>query len=294
MDLSLAISSDTDDAVMVYAMDNKLIKLIRGLDYYRFSIIRDDIEVLNKTAMGGGSASYDITALSAAVLPKLSDRYELLTCGASFGDLCGPALVVASQSELQSPKDLRGHRVGVPGENTSAYATLQMLLPEFQPEFLPFDQIASAVGSGACDAGVLIHEAQLTVPPGLRKIGELSDMWKQRAKDFDLPLPLGVIGIKKSLPDEVKKDVTKIYKASIDYALAHLSLVTQAVMDEYGHDMANDLSFEDTLTYVTRYVSDCAGGFSDGMKNSLQLWYRIGADKGLWPAYSGDAGIFDL
>lgn len=282
MDLSVGISSDTDDAVMVYAMDNKLIP---GLDRYRFSIIREDIEVLNKTAMDSGSDCYDITALSAAVLPKLT-HYGLLPCGASFGRLCGPALVVASQSEFRSPKDLRGRRVGVPGENTSAYATLQMLLPEFQPEFMPFDHIAAAVASGVYDAGVLIHEAQLAVPPELRKIGELSDMWQQHTKDSDLPLPLGVIGIKKSLPERVKKDLTKIYKASIDYAMAHLFSVTQAVMDEYGHDMANDLSFEDTLTYVTRYVSDCAGGFSDGMKNSLQLWYQIGADKGLWPAYS--------
>ena len=179
VELKLAHSPDSDDAFMFYALATKKLRTHN----LAFKHVLEDIESLNQKALQG---VYDITAASFHAYPYLADRYILLPSGASFGERYGPIVVARSKPGAEG---LRGKRIAIPGKMTTAYLVLQLYEREFEPVFTPFDQILETVSRGEADAGVVIHEGQLTyAESGLKKIVDLGEWWHQ---ETGLPLPLG-------------------------------------------------------------------------------------------------------
>ncbi len=173
LDLKLAHSPDSDDAFMFYAMATRKIRT----GDLKFTHILEDIESLNQKALAG---TYEITAVSYHAYAYVADRYLLLPCGASFGDRYGPIIVARNTLD---PKELRGKRVAVPGKLTTATLALRLYEPEVETVITPFDQILNRVASGDADAGVVIHEGQLTYSDaGLGKILDLGEWWYQQTE----------------------------------------------------------------------------------------------------------------
>src|ERR1700747_561083 len=178
-ELRLAHSPDSDDAFMFYALATGKVRL-PGV---KFTHILSDIESLNQAAR---NEAYDITAVSFYGYTFVADKYILMDCGASFGEGYGPIVV---SSHPMKPKQLAGSRIAVPGLRTSAYLTLRLYQPDFEPIPIAFDQIIDAVRAGTADAGLLIHEGQLQFPEmGLLRVVDLGQWWMETTK---LALPLG-------------------------------------------------------------------------------------------------------
>src|ERR1700691_262456 len=179
LDIKLAHSPDSDDAFMFYALATNRVKA-PGL---KFSHVLSDIETLNQAA---DRETYDVTAISFSAYAFLREKYVLLDCGASFGEGYGP-IVVASHPMKR--EDLAGLRVGVPGLRTTAYLALKLYEPRIVPVVIPFDKILDAVRTSTVDAGLLIHEGQLTFSQlGLHRVVELGQWWLELT---GMPLPLG-------------------------------------------------------------------------------------------------------
>jgi len=211
MRITLAHSPDADDAFMFYGLACRLVDTGR----YEFQHVLADIQTLNEKAREG---VYDVTALSAAAYPAAAANYQLLPCGASVGDGYGPVVVSARQI---GAAELRDCRLAVPGLDTSAYAALRIFLHPSVPVVMvvPFDRIMECVSSGSADAGLLIHEGQLTFgAAGLHLIVDLGQWW---TTETGLPLPLGVNAVRRSFPPEVKRELGWIMRQSIQYSLAH-------------------------------------------------------------------------
>src|SRR6185295_6366654 len=209
--------------------------------------VLSDIETLNKAASEG---RYEVTAVSFHAFAHLQDRYALLPHGASMGDRYGPMLVARRpMGSGHNPVSLKGLRVAVPGRMTSAFLTLQMYDPSFVPEVVPFDQIDRAVLDGRVDAGLLIHEGQLTyAAEGLHKVVDLGEWWFERTGG--LPLPLGGNIIRRDLGIETMKKVSTLLHDSIAYALSHRP---EAV--EYAQKFGRGLDRASTDRFVGMYVN---------------------------------------
>ncbi|MCC5822710.1 MAG: ABC transporter substrate-binding protein [Phycisphaerales bacterium] len=203
--LTLAHSPDADDLVMWWPLTGQ-----NHPDAGRFSspqldagglafaLTARDVEELNKLALTGESV-YDITAISAAAYPAIADRYAITRAGASFGEHYGPKLVVRKDSAIETFEDLAGDLVAIPGVNTTAYMTLRLARPGVRVNEMLFSEIPEAVASGEADAGLLIHEAQLTLDHhNLRAIADMGQWWGTQT---GLPLPLGLNVIRRDLPD---------------------------------------------------------------------------------------------
>lgn len=207
--LSIAHSPDSDDAFMFYALAKG--KIATG--DLRFTHELLDIETLNQLA---ADCRYDITALSFHGYCYHADRYALLPCGASFGEDYGPKVIAR---RVLSRDELSTLTVAIPGKWTTAALTLQLYLPGVRTVIYPFDAIIPAVARGAVDAGVIIHEGQLTYPEQqLVQHVDLGVWWKA---ETGLPLPLGGNGIRRDLPMEVQRRAATYLRRSIDYALTH-------------------------------------------------------------------------
>ena len=206
VDIRLAHSPDADDAFMFYALATRKVQS-PGL---KFTHILSDIETLNQEAQ---RETYDITAISLSAYPSVMDKYVLMDCGASFGDGYGPLVVAARPMQ---PKDLLGYRVAVPGPMTTSYLVLKLFAPEVQTVTMPFDKILGAVKEGAADAGLIIHEGQLTYGQlGLHRVIDLGVWWQQQT---GLPLPLGGNVIRRDLGDETCRRAAGLLRASIDFS----------------------------------------------------------------------------
>src|SRR4051812_17149242 len=189
--IHLAHSPDSDDAFMFYALATDKIDT-EGITYVHEL---QDIQSLNERALRG---ELDVTAVSIHAYAYLSDTYSLLQHGASMGDRYGPRIVAKKPMQRE---DLKGLRIGIPGKLTSAYLALSLYAPEFTPVDMAFDRIEEAVASGEVDAGVLIHEGQLTYKDsGLHLVADLGEWW---FTETGLPLPLGGNAIRKDLGDEL-------------------------------------------------------------------------------------------
>src|SRR6266700_6481613 len=218
---TLGHSPDPDDAFMFYAMAENKIDL-RG---YRFEHRLEDIQTLNERALRG---ELHISAISIHAYAYVADKYALLPCGASMGDGYGPLVIrkrptSKAQSPISNSEDVRAElrdcMIAVPGKMTSAFLALQLYLGEFKHVVVPFDQIFEAVNRGDADAGLIIHEGQLTyAKSGFEKIVDLGEWWKQQT---GLPLPLGGNVIRKDIPPAVRRDLSEIISESINYGLAH-------------------------------------------------------------------------
>ncbi len=250
---TLGHSPDPDDAFMFYAMAEHKIDL-RG---YRFEHRLEDIQTLNERATRG---ELDISAISIHAYAFVSDRYALLSCGASMGDGYGPMLVsidpalpeAASYDEIRAW--LRGRCIAIPGKMTSAYLALQLFLgPDFPLVVVPFDEIFAAVKSGRAEVGLIIHEGQLTyAAAGFRKLLDLGAWWKA---DTGLPLPLGGNVLRKDLAPGVRRDLAAILRESIDYGLAHREAAVRHSLP-YARDMDAALAGEFIGMYVNDYTRD--------------------------------------
>lgn len=247
---TLGHSPDPDDAFMFYAMAEHKIDL-RG---YRFEHRLEDIQTLNERALRG---ELDISAISIHAYAFVSEKYALLSCGASMGDGYGPTLVTLASADAPAPNELRnwlrGKRIAVPGKMTSAYLALQLYLGDFEYVVVPFDQIFDAVKAGRADLGLIIHEGQLTyAAAGFRKILDLGAWWKE---ETGLPLPLGGNVLRKGLAPEVQRDLAEILRESIDYGLAHREAAVRHSLP-YARDMDAALAGEFIGMYVNDYTRD--------------------------------------
>jgi 1,4-dihydroxy-6-naphthoate synthase len=242
---TLGHSPDPDDAFMFYAIAKNKIDL-RG---YRFQHRLEDIQTLNERAMRG---ELHISAISIHAYAYVAGKYALLPCGASMGDGYGP-LVIRKKSDSNQDVDLRRCLIAVPGKMTSAYLALQLYLGDFKHVVVPFDQIFDAVGNGKADAGLIIHEGQLTYgKSGFEKVVDLGEWWK---RETNLPLPLGGNVIRKDIPPDVRHDLLEITRESIDFGLKHRSEAVQHAMP-YARDMNEQLADKFIGMYVNDFTLD--------------------------------------
>jgi 1,4-dihydroxy-6-naphthoate synthase len=266
LELKLAHSPDSDDAFMFYALATR--KLSTG--HLRFDHILEDIETLNQKALAG---VYDITAVSFHAYAYLADRYALLPSGASFGDRYGP--LVVSRSPMDR-KALGGKRVAVPGKLTTGFLVLQLYEPGVVPLFTPFDKILDRVSEGKADAGVVIHEGQLTyAEKGFTKVLDLGEWWYQETR---LPLPLGGNVIRRSLPSETRREAAALLKSSIQYGLDHRE---EALA--YAMQFSRGL---DTLTadrFVSMYVNDLTLDYGERGRQAVQVLLDRAFEKNVLP-----------
>jgi 1,4-dihydroxy-6-naphthoate synthase len=251
---TLGHSPDPDDAFMFYAIAKNKIDL-RG---YRFEHRLEDIQTLNERAIRG---ELHISAISIHAYAHVADKYALLPCGASMGDGYGPILV----RKIPSPKsqipnqdvDLRKWLsdgvIAVPGRMTSAYLALQLYLGDFKHIVVPFDQIFDVVNRGDADAGLIIHEGQLTYArAGFQKIVDLGEWWKE---ETGMPLPLGGNVIRKDIPADVRHDLCEIMRESIDFGLAHREEAVQHALP-YAREMNKNLADKFIGMYVNDFTRD--------------------------------------
>jgi 1,4-dihydroxy-6-naphthoate synthase len=237
-----------------------------------FAHILEDIETLNEKALEG---VYDITAISFHAYPYLADRYVLLPSGASFGEHYGP--VVVARAALGA-EGLRGKRVAVPGKMTTAYLALRLYERDFEPVFTPFDRVLEAVTRGGVDAGVVIHEGQLTyAEAGLTKIVDLGEWWYQ---ETSLPLPLGGNAIRRSLDRGTLRAVARLLKESIQYSLDH----REKALD-YALQFARGLDTPTTDRFVAMYVNDWTLDYGERGRQAVQALLDRGFEKGLLPEH---------
>jgi len=266
MELKLAHSPDSDDAFMFYALATKKLPASNLV----FKHVLEDIESLNQKAMQG---VYDITAASFHAYPYLADRYVLLPSGASFGERYGPIVVARSKP---GPDGLRGKRIAVPGKLTTAHLVLRLYENDFEPVFTPFDRILDAVSKGKADAGVVIHEGQLTYAEvGLKKIVDLGEWWH---KETALPLPLGANLILRSLDRRTVRAVAKVLKQSIQYALDHREEALNYAL-QFGRGL--DSSTADR--FVAMYVNEWTLDYGERGRKAVQTLLDRGFEKGILP-----------
>ena len=237
--ISVAHSPDSDDAFMFYALATEKVR-VSGL---RFEHTLCDIETLNRKAL---EAFYDVTAISFHAYPYLQDRYALLPSGGSVGEGYGPMVVSSRQISLDA---MRQKVVAVPGTMTTAYLALKLFAPQIRTEVVPFDQIIAQVVAGKYEAGLIIHEGQLTyAKSGLHKLLDLGHWWREST---GLPLPLGGNAIRLDLGPELMQSVSKALKDSIRYALDHRP---EALA--YAMQFARDLDTELANRFVGMYVNE--------------------------------------
>ena len=239
MKITVAHSPDSDDAFMFYGLASGAV----ATGGFEVEQVLADIETLNRAAFEG---RYEVTAVSFHASAQLIDRYALLPHGASMGDRYGPIVV----ARPDGPKEVKGARVAIPGTLTTAYLVLQLFEPDFDYTVLPFDEIQPAVLAGEAEAGLLIHEGQLTyADDGLCKLIDLGEWWAHQTDG--LPLPLGCNIIRRDLGKEKMRRVSKMLHESIAYALLHRS---EAL--EYAGKFGRGLDTARTDRFVGMYVNE--------------------------------------
>jgi len=232
--------------------------------------VLSDIETLNRAAFDG---KYEVTAVSFHAYAHLADKYALLPHGASMGDNYGPIVVARDGGATE----VKGKTIAIPGTLTTAYLALRLYEPDFEYVVVPFDQIEQFVKDGRADAGLLIHEGQLTYADnGLRKIVDLGEWWNQRTGG--LPLPLGGNIIRRDLGPEMIGKVSKLLHDSIAYALSHRK---DAV--EYAQQFGRGLDKDKTDTFVGMYVNDLTLGYGERGRQGVERLMAEAFEKGLIP-----------
>ncbi|HEY0529944.1 MAG TPA: MqnA/MqnD/SBP family protein [Gemmatimonadaceae bacterium] len=262
--IRLAHSPDSDDAFMFYALADGQIET-EGINYVHEL---QDIETLNGRAMRG---ELDVTAVSIHAYAYLSDRYALLPHGASMGDGYGPMLV--SRTPM-SRDDVRGKRIAIPGLMTSAYLALRLYQPDFVPVVVPFDQIDQKVVAGEVDAGLLIHEGQLTYKDdGLHLVADMGAWWLEKT---GLPLPLGGNVIRKDMPRDIQRKVSRHLRESIAFGLDHRKNALDHAMR-----FARGLDRSKADTFVGMYVNDWTLDYGDKGRRAIRLFLDEGVKSGI-------------
>ncbi|HAK56522.1 MAG TPA: ABC transporter substrate-binding protein [Acidobacteria bacterium] len=266
MKITVAHSPDSDDAFMFYGLASGAV----ATDGLEVDQVLADIETLNRAAFDG---RYEVTAVSFHAYAQLVDRYALLPHGASMGDRYGPVVV----ARAEGPKAVKGAQVAIPGTLTTAYLALQLFEPDFEPVVLPFDEIQPAVLAGEAEAGLLIHEGQLTyADDGLRKLVDLGEWWAERTDG--LPLPLGCNVIRRDLGDADMRRVSKLLHDSIAHALSHR---TEALA--YAEQFGRGLDTARTDRFVGMYVNELTLDYGDRGRAAVARLFDEAFAKGLIP-----------
>ena len=265
--ITIAHSPDSDDAFMFYGFASGAVDT-EGLEIAQ---VLADIETLNRAAVTG---TYEVTAASFHAFAHLSDKYALLPHGASMGDNYGPMVVVRQDG----PTSLDGVTVAIPGLWTSAWLALQLYQPGLKYVVMPFDEILEAVRDGKVDAGLLIHEGQLTYgDEGLRLLVDLGVWWAERTGG--LPLPLGGNLIRRDLGPAMMKKVSRMLHASIAHALTH-----RAEALEYAKTYGRGLAHERIDTFVGMYVNDLTLDYGERGRTAVRRFFDEAWEKRLVPA----------
>jgi 1,4-dihydroxy-6-naphthoate synthase len=266
----VAHSPDSDDAFMFYGLASGAVRA-EGLEFVHQLA---DIETLNKAAVEG---KYEITALSVHAYAYLHDKYLLLESGSSFGDGYGPTVVVPEGSPVRRTEELRGQRIAIPGKWTSAALALSLRLPEHQPVIMDFKRVGEAAKRGEVAAGLVIHEGQLTAgEEGLRVVEDLGKTWKART---GLPLPLGMNGVKKDLPEALRRTLARVLQESVAYGLDHREKALDHAMT-----YARGLDRKRADTFVGMYVNEWTRDLGPKGKRAVELFLSEAAAAKLVPA----------
>ena len=264
--VKIAHSPDSDDAFMFYALAKGFV----SSPIVDFEHVLSDIQSLNVAAQEG---RYEMTAISYHAYPYVADKYILTAAGSSVGDNYGP--IVVSREPLE-PADLAGKTIAVPGLMTTAYLTLKLYQPNFEAKVIDFDRIIPAVEAGEADAGLIIHEGQLTwAASGLHNVLDLGVWWKD---EHGLPLPLGANCILRSLPADVQRESRRCLSESIQYALDHRP---EAL--EYALQFGRGLQTADADKFVGMYVNHFTTGMRPEVLRSAQMLLDQGYAAGIIP-----------
>jgi 1,4-dihydroxy-6-naphthoate synthase len=267
VDISIAHSPDSDDAFMFYGLATQKIR-VPG---YRFSHTLSDIETLNRRARE--EAFYDITAVSFHAYPYLQQNYALMGCGGSVGEGYGPMVV---SNRMIDVNELGRIQVAVPGVLTTAYLALKILNPEIKTVTVPFDRIIPDILAGKYEAGLIIHEGQLTYSTsGLFRVIDLGAWWRETT---GLVLPLGGNAIRRSLGAKAHKVLSKALRDSIRYALEHRE---QAL--EYAMQFARDLDTTMTSQFVSMYVNERTLDYGADGREAIRKLLAMGYERGIIP-----------
>jgi len=266
-EIKIAHSPDSDDAFMFYGLATNKVR-VPG---YKFTHTLTDIEALNHRAMT--DQFYDVTAISFHAYPYIQENYTLMACGGSVGDSYGPMIVAAKNYTLDEVKKLR---IAVPGTLTTAYLTLKLFAPDIETVTVDFDKIIPAVLAGEFDAGLIIHEGQLTYGrDGLTKILDLGMWWNELT---GLPLPLGGNAVRRSLGHDVQLITTNALRESIQHALDH----REAAL-EYAMQFARDLDASLANRFVGMYVNDRTLNYGDDGREAIRKLLDMGYERGVIP-----------
>ncbi|MBZ5631197.1 MAG: ABC transporter substrate-binding protein [Acidobacteriia bacterium] len=262
--ISIAHSPDSDDAFMFYGLATNKVR-VPGL---KFTHTLCDIETLNRKAMEG---VYDVTAISFHAYPYIQEEYALMSCGGSVGDGYGPMIVAAKALSIA---EIKKRRIAVPGTMTTAYLALKLFAPQIETVVVPFDQIIPQVLAGEHDAGLIIHEGQLTyAKSGLHRILDLGKWWRDKQ---GLPLPLGGNAIRRELGRETIASISDALKRSIQYALDHRE---QAL--NYAMQFARDLDPQSADKFVGMYVNERTLDYGKDGRAAVALLLDLGHKAGV-------------
>jgi 1,4-dihydroxy-6-naphthoate synthase len=263
VEIVCAHSPDSDDAFMFYGLATKKVRSRR----VTFRHMLEDIESLNRKAMEG---QYHLTAISYHAYAFVADKYVLMSSGSSVGDGYGP-IVVSSQPLDAS--ELKGKRVAIPGKMTTAYLVLKLFEPDFEAVVMPFDSIIDAVNDRMVDAGLIIHEGQLTFgTSGLHQVMDLGRWWKQT---YDLPLPLGANVLLRSLDPDIQAECCALMRESIQYALDHNEEALHYAL-QFARDMDARLAEKFVGMYVNHYTVDCGDLVPKAAQKLLDMGFEAG------------------
>ena len=266
-EIKIAHSPDSDDAFMFYGLATNKVR-VPGL---KFTHTLTDIETLNHKAIN--EAYFDVTAVSFHAYPYMQDNYAIMSCGGSMGEGYGPMIVANKKFSLD---EIRNVQIAVPGELTSAYLSLKLFSPEIATKTVPFDRIIPEILAGNFEAGLLIHEGQLTYgSAGLHKIIDLGQWWKEQ---HGLPLPLGGNAIKRDLGPELMLTVTNALRESIQHALDHRE---EALA--YAMQFARDLDSPTANRFVSMYVNERTLDYGPDGRKSIQTFLELGHERGIIP-----------
>jgi len=268
-EITIAHSPDSDDAFMFYGLATNKVQ-VPGL---RFSHTLCDIQSLNQKAMQGDEGVYDVTAISFHAYPYIQDRYRLMTCGGSVGEGYGP-MIVAPRAITTT--EIKQKLIAIPGKLTTAYLALQLFAPGIETEVVPFDEIIPSVMQGKYEAGLIIHEGQLTYDrSGLHRVVDLGKWWLQMT---GLPLPLGGNAIRRSLGRELISSVSSALHDSIQYALDHRE---EALA--YSMQFARDLDPQMADKFVGMYVNERTLDYGPDGKEAIRRLLDMGHRAGIIP-----------
>jgi 1,4-dihydroxy-6-naphthoate synthase len=265
--LRIGQSADPDDAFMAWGLEAEL--SARGLEA---ELIFDDIETLNRAALRG---ELDLSAISVGAYPELADAYRMLRCGASFGDAYGPVVVACESTSELAAANVAGLRVATPGTHTTARLLLRIYAGDsFTEVDTPFDRIIDAVRSGSVDAGLIIHEGQLTYPElGLHALFEPAAEWSRRE---DLPVPLGAVAIRRDLDPELQQTVADAFAHGIHAGFENMD---QAL--DFAASYARGLERDVLTEYVRRYVNAATLDMGERGERAINRLFELATEQGL-------------